>query len=139
MTFGGRAAERIVFDKISTGAQNDLDQVTQLAYGMVVVYGMNENVGNVSFYGMSKDAFNKPYSEQTSSMIDEEVRLLVDSQYKRAQELLKGKRKELDLVAKRLLENEVILKSDLENLIGKRPFADEKPLLDPEHHEEQAV
>lgn len=139
MTFGGRAAEKIVFDKISTGAQNDLDQVTQLAYGMIMVYGMNDTVGNVSFYGMSKESYTKPYSEQTSSIIDEEVRRLVESQYQRAQDLLKEKRAELDLVAKTLLEKEVILKSDLEKLIGKRPFAEEKPLLDPEHHEEQAV
>ena len=139
MTFGGRAAEKIVFDKISTGAQNDLDQATQLAYGMVVVYGMNENVGNVSFYGMSKDAFNKPYSEETSSMIDEEVRRLVEAEYLRAQELLKLRRKELDILAKRLLEKEVILKSDVEKLIGPRPFAEEGPILDTEHHEEEVV
>jgi len=137
MTFGGRAAERIIFDKISTGAQNDLDQATQLAYGMVVMYGMNENVGNVSFYGMSKDAFNKPYSEETSSMIDEEVRKLVEEQYQRAQDLLKVKRKELDILAKTLLDKEVILKSDLIKLIGERPFEEEGPLLDAEHHEEE--
>jgi ATP-dependent metalloprotease FtsH len=135
MTFGGRAAEKIVFDKISTGAQNDLDQVTQLAYGMVVTYGMNNNVGNVSFYGMSKDSFTKPYSEETSSMIDSEVRILVEEQYKRAQELLKDKRKELDILAKRLLEKEVILKKDIIDLIGDRPFEEERPLIDPEHHD----
>jgi len=88
---------------------------------------------------MSKESFNKPYSENTSSMIDAEVRKLVEEQYQRAQELLKDKRKELDIVAKTLLDKEVILKSDLEKLIGKRPFAEDKPLLDPEHHEEQAV
>ena len=136
MTFGGRAAEKIIFDKISTGAQNDLDQATQLAYGMVVTYGMNENVGNVSFYGMSRDSFSKPYSEETSSLIDEEVRKLVDSQYKRAQELLKDKRKELDIIAKTLLEKEVILKSDIIELIGERPFEEEGPILDAEHHED---
>jgi cell division protease FtsH len=139
MTFGGRAAEKTVFDKISTGAQNDLDQATQLAYGMVVMYGMNENVGNVSFYGMSKDAFNKPYSDETNSMIDEEVRKLVQSQYLRAQELLKTKRNELDILAKTLLEKEVILKSDIVKLIGERPFEEEGPILDAEHHEEETA
>jgi len=137
MTFGGRAAEKIIFNKISTGAQNDLDQATQLAYGMVVNYGMNKNVGNVSFYGMSKDAFNKPYSEATSSMIDEEVRKLVESQYERAQELLKEKKNELDILAKTLLKKEVILKKDIIELIGERPFVEEGPLLDAEHHEKE--
>jgi len=135
MTFGGRAAEKIIFNKISTGAQNDLDQATQLAYGMVVTYGMNKNVGNVSFYGMSKDAFNKPYSDETAAMIDDEVRKLVESQYKRAQQLLKEKSSELDILAKTLLKKEVILKSDIIELIGERPFKEEGPILDAEHHE----
>ena len=126
MTMGGRAAERIVFDKISTGAQSDLDQVTKMAYGMIAVYGMNEKVGNVSFYGMQQDQFQKPYSDETARLIDEEVRKMIDGQYERAQELLTTKRKELDLLAKALLEKEVLLKSDLERLIGKRPF-DQKP------------
>ena len=121
MTLGGRAAERIVFDKISTGAQNDLDQVTKMAYGMVTVYGMNNNVGNLSYYAMSQDQFNKPYSDETARVIDKEVRELVESQYKRAQDLLKEKRNELNLLAQTLLEKEVLLKSDVEKLIGKRP------------------
>ena len=126
MTMGGRAAERIVFDKISTGAQSDLDQVTKMAYGMIAVYGMNEKVGNVSFYGMQQDQFQKPYSDETARLIDDEVRKMIDGQYERAQELLTAKRKELDILAKALLEKEVLLKSDLERLIGKRPF-DQKP------------
>ncbi|MFZ1703945.1 MAG: ATP-dependent zinc metalloprotease FtsH [Saprospiraceae bacterium] len=121
MTLGGRAAERIIFDKISTGAQNDLDQVTKMAYGMVTVYGMNTNVGNVSYYAMSQDQFNKPYSNETAQMIDEEVRLLIESQYKRAQELLTEKKEELTLLAQTLLDKEVLLKSDVERLIGSRP------------------
>ena len=121
MTLGGRAAERIVFDKISTGAQNDLDQVTKMAYGMVTVYGMNNNVGNLSYYAMSQDQFNKPYSDETARVIDTEVRELVESQYKRAQELLTEKREELNLLAQTLLEKEVLLKSDVERLIGQRP------------------
>jgi AFG3 family protein len=122
MTFGGRAAEKIIFDKISTGAQNDLDQVTKIAYGMVSVYGMNSKVGNVSFYGMSQDQFSKPYSDDTATMIDEEVRSLLDQQYKRAQDLLKEKRQELHILAKALLEKEVLLKSDVINLLGERPW-----------------
>jgi AFG3 family protein len=121
MTLGGRAAEKIVFDKISTGAQNDLDQVTKMGYGMVTVYGMNKNVGNVSFYAMSQDQFNKPYSNETARMIDEEVRQLVEEQYVRAQQLLTEKREQLNLLATTLLEKEVLLKSDLEKLIGPRP------------------
>lgn len=125
MTFGGRAAEKITFDKISTGAQNDLDQVTKMAYGMIGIYGMNEKVGNVSFYGMSQDQWNKPYSDSTATMIDEEVRKLLEMQYERAQELLKSKKKELDILAKELLLKEVLHKSDLVDLIGPRPYPEE--------------
>jgi cell division protease FtsH len=121
MTLGGRAAEKIIFDKISTGAQNDLDQVTKMGYGMVTVYGMNKNVGNVSFYAMSQDQFNKPYSNETARLIDDEVRKLIEEQYLRAQDLLNEKRYELTLLATTLLEKEVLLKSDLEKLIGPRP------------------
>ena len=121
MTFGGRAAEKIVFDKISTGAQSDLDQVTKMAYSMISVFGMNEKVGQVSFYGMQNDSFQKPYSDETGSLIDEEVRKLVNSQYERAKELLTEKREELELLANELLEKEVLLKSDVERLIGARP------------------
>ena len=123
MTLGGRAAEKLVFNKISTGAQNDLDHVTKVAYAMVSVFGMNEKVGNVSFYDMqNQNTFNKPFSEATSRMIDEESRNIIEGQYKRAQELLKDKRKELDALAALLLEKEVLFKDDLERLIGKRPF-----------------
>ncbi len=122
MTLGGRAAEKIVFDKISTGAQNDLDQVTKMAYGMISVYGMNDKVGNVSFHGMSQDNFNKPYSDETAKLIDDEVRKMIDTQYLRAQELLSTYRNELNILARTLLDREVILKSDVEQLIGKRPI-----------------
>ena len=123
MTFGGRAAEAIVFGKISTGAQNDLDQVTKMAYSMVAVFGMNEKVGQVSFYGMQNDSFTKPYSEETSSMIDAEVRGMVNAQFERAKQLLTEKREELEILARQLLEKEVLIKSDLEKLIGPWPFA----------------
>ncbi len=130
MTFGGRAAENIVFGRISTGAQNDLDQVTKMAYSMTSVFGMNDKVGQVSFYGMSQDQFNKPYSDETARLIDDEVRKLLQEQYERAQRMLQEKRNELELLAQELLENEVLLKSDVERLIGKRPFSEEKEKLE---------
>ena len=129
MTLGGRAAEKNVFNKISTGAQNDLDQVTKMAYSMVSVFGMNDKVGNVSFYGMSQDNFNKPYSDETAKLIDDEVRKIIDKQYIAAQDLLKERRKELDILAQQLLEKEVLLKSDVERLIGERPFKEDKPFI----------
>lgn len=122
MTFGGRAAEEVIFGKISTGAQNDLDQATKMAYSMVAVFGMNNKVGQVSFYGMQNDSFTKPYSEETAGMIDDEVRHLVNTQFERAKDLLRKRRKELALLAERLLEKEVLLRSDVERLIGVRPF-----------------
>ena len=121
MTFGGRAAEKIVFNKISTGAQSDLDQATKMAYSMISVFGMNEKVGNVSFHGMQQNQFSKPYSDATATLIDDEVRKMVEAQYLRAQELLKDKRNELEILANELLEKEVLHKSDLEKLIGPRP------------------
>ena len=129
MTLGGRSAEQIVFGKISTGAQNDLDQITKMAYGMVAIYGMNEKVGNVSFYGMQQDQFTKPYSDETAELIDNEVRKMIDFQYERAQKLLTERRDELEKLAKRLLEKELLLKSDVEELIGVRPFAEEPRMI----------
>jgi cell division protease FtsH len=122
MTFGGRAAEEIIFNKISTGAQNDLDQVTKMAYGMVSIYGMSDKVGQVSFHGIGQNQFQKPYSETTASMIDEEVRRLVSEQYQRAKELLEQKKPQLELLAKELLDKEVLTKTDVERLIGSRPI-----------------
>ncbi len=121
MTFGGRAAEEVVFDKISTGAQNDLDKVTKMAYDMITVYGMNRKVGQVSFYGMSRDAYQRPYSDSTSTLIDDQVRELLEGQYQRAKQLLEVKRKEVNLLAEALLEKEVLSRKDLETLIGPRP------------------
>jgi cell division protease FtsH len=123
MTFGGRAAEKIIFDKISTGAQSDLDQVTKMAYSMVSVFGMSDEVGQVSFYGMQDQSFTKPYSDDTATRIDDEVRKLVQGQYERAQNLLRKHRNELEIIARELLDKEVIVKSDVERLIGKRPFS----------------
>ncbi len=126
MTMGGRAAERISFDKISTGAQSDLDQVTKMAYSMISVFGMNEKVGNVSFHGMSQEGFQRPYSEETAKLMDEEVRKLIDEQYERAKKLLSEKRTELEVLATELLKKEVLLKSDVERLIGPSPFHKDK-------------
>jgi AFG3 family protein len=126
MTMGGRAAEKIVFDKISTGAQSDLDQVTKMGYSMVSIFGLNKKVGNVSYYGMSNESYHKPYSDDTARVMDEEVRNLIDGQYERAQALLIDRRAELDLLAKTLLEKEVLHKADLERLIGKRPYQEEE-------------
>ena len=122
MTFGGRAAEKIVFGKISTGAQSDLDQVTKMAYSMTTVFGMDDEVGQVSFYGMQNDQWQRPYSDETARLIDDRVRAILEKQYERAQELLRNRRSELEALANQLLEHEVLLKSDVERLIGKRPF-----------------
>lgn len=122
MTFGGRAAEEVVFGKISTGAQNDLDRVTKMAYDMITIYGMNNKVGQVSFHGMSQESYQRPYSDDTATLIDDEVRKLLESEYQRAQGLLRENRDHLELLANQLLEREVLLKSDLEKLIGPRPF-----------------
>lgn len=130
MTLGGRAAENVIFGKISTGAQSDLDQVTKMAYGMVSVYGMNDKVGNVSFYGMQQDQFNKPYSDETAKLIDDEVRKMIEEQYDRAQALLTDKKEELHKLAKQLLEKEVLLKSDVEKLIGPGVHSDDKTVVE---------
>jgi cell division protease FtsH len=123
MTLGGRAAEEIFFGKISTGASNDLQQITRTAYGMVTVYGMNEKIGNVSYYDPNSDqTFTKPYSEETGKIIDEEVRGIIDKAYKRTLKLLTDKREDVKKLAKALLEKEVLFQSDVEELIGKRPF-----------------
>ena len=124
MTLGGRAAEEIIFDKVSTGALSDLERVTKLAYSIVTVYGMNDKIGNVSFFDskQSEYSFTKPYSEETARTIDQEVRKLIESAFKRTKDLLLKKQDSLEVVAKELLEKEIIFQSDLERLIGKRPF-----------------
>ena len=130
MTLGGRASEEIFFKKISTGASNDLQQITKMAYAMVTVYGMNEKVGNISFYDpQQENMFTKPYSEETGKMIDEEVRKLVDEAYERTKALLIEHKVQVEILAKELLKTEVLFKSDVEALIGKRPY-EEKKVLD---------
>lgn len=128
MTLGGRAAEEIIFGKISTGASNDLQQVTKIAYSMITVYGMNEKIGNISYYDPNQDSyFTKPYSEETGKLIDEEVRKLIESAYVRTKQLLTEKKAQVEVLAKELLTKEVLFQSDLEQLIGKRPFEEKKP------------
>ena len=124
MALGGRVAEEITFGKISTGALNDLERVTKMAYSMVTVYGMNEKIGPISFHdpGEPEYSFTKPYSEHTARTIDEEVRNIVDKAHKRTQELLLAKKEELEAVAKALLQREIIFQQDLEQLIGLRPY-----------------
>lgn len=129
MTLGGRAAEQIFFGKISTGAANDLQQITRIAYSMVTAYGMNNKVGNVSFYDpASENTFTKPYSEETGKLIDEEVRSIIDEAYQRTIKLLTERKEEVEKLAKELLSKEVLHKSDVEELIGKRPFEEKKIL-----------
>ena len=124
MALGGRAAEEIKFAKISTGALSDLERITKMAYSIVSVYGMNSKLGNVSFYDskQSEYNFNKPYSDATAELIDEEVKKLISDAYKRTLNLLKKHKAELEIVAKELLDKEIIFQADLERLIGKRPF-----------------
>ncbi|OEK05366.1 ATP-dependent zinc metalloprotease FtsH [Roseivirga misakiensis] len=125
MTLGGRAAEEIIFGKISTGALSDLERVTKVAYSIVTVYGMNKKIGHISFYDSKQSdygGFSKPYSEDTAKTIDEEVKKIVDEAYKRTINLLTEKKEQLEILAQELLEKEILFQSDLEGLIGKRPF-----------------
>ena len=125
VTLGGRVAEDIIFGKISTGAQNDLERITKLAYSMVTVYGMNDKLGNVSFFdskGGNEYSFNKPYSEQTAREIDEEARKIIATAYERTRALLSDKQDKLEIIAQELLVKEVLFQNDLERLIGPRPF-----------------
>ena len=123
MTLGGRIAEAIFFDKISTGAQNDLERITKLAYSMVTIYGMNDKVGHVSFHDPQGEyGYQRPYSEKTAELIDQEVRALIQKAYDITKDLLTDKRAEVEKVAKALLEKEILFKADLEVLIGPRPY-----------------
>lgn len=125
MAFGGRAAEEIVFGKISTGALSDLERITKMAYGMVTIYGMTKAIGNMSYYDSKQAdtyAFQKPYSDATAEKIDKEVRSIIEEAYQRTVKLLTEHRQYLDIIAKELLEKEILFQADLERLIGKRPF-----------------
>jgi cell division protease FtsH len=120
---GGRAAEELIFGKISTGALSDLEKVTKQAYAMVSIYGLNKRVGNISFYdSQGRDMFTKPYSDETARVIDEEVSILIESQYQRAIQILTEHQDKLTALAEKLLTNEVIFKEDLELIFGKREW-----------------
>ena len=128
-TLGGRAAEKIIFNKISTGALSDLEKVTKQARAMVTVYGLNEEVGNITYYDSSgNDAFVKPYSEETAKKIDKEISKMIEAQYVRAIELLENNKEKLTILAELLLEKEVIFKDDLQKIFGKRPFEKEETI-----------
>jgi cell division protease FtsH len=132
---GGRAAEEIVFGRISTGALSDLEKVTKQAYACIVYYGLNDKVGHISYYdssGQSEYAFSKPYSEATAKTIDEEVKKMVDIAYAKTKQILTTNKDKLTMLAEKLLEKEVIFKEDLEEIFGKRPFdkGDDTPLIE---------
>ncbi|MDX1462083.1 MAG: ATP-dependent zinc metalloprotease FtsH [Marinirhabdus sp.] len=124
-TMGGRAAEKVIFNKISTGALSDLEKVTKQARAMVTIYGLNESIGNLTYYdssGQSDYNFSKPYSEKTAERIDKEISSIIEAQYQRAIKLLEDNKDKLTLLAEELLEKEVIFKESLERIFGERPF-----------------
>ena len=126
-TLGGRAAEKVVFDKISTGALSDLEKVTRQAKAMVTVYGLNDEIGNITYYdstGQTDYNFSKPYSEETAQVIDKEISKIIEEQYDRACDLVTKNQDKLTTLAERLLEKEVIFKDDLVEILGERPFPD---------------
>jgi cell division protease FtsH len=127
MTLGGRAAEQIFFEKVSTGAQNDLERITKLAYGMVTNYGMSKKVGQISFNDPTGEyGYQRPYSEKTAELIDQEVRKMIDDAYVRTIELLTEKKSEVEAIAKELLTKEIIFKGDIERIIGARPYEEDE-------------
>lgn len=131
-TLGGRAAEQVIFGKISTGALNDLEKITKQARAMVTIYGLNSKIGNITYYdssGQSDYNFSKPYSEETARTIDKEISAIIEKQYARAIDILSKNKDKLTELAERLLEKEVIFKDDLERIFGKRPY--EKDTLQP--------
>ena len=129
---GGRAAEEVIFNKISTGALSDLEKVTKQAKAMVTIYGLNDKIGNITYYdssGQQEYTFDKPYSEHTAQTIDEEISKLIEAQYERAKRVLSNNKDKLTALAEVLLEKEVIFKEDLESIFGKRKWEKEEPLL----------
>lgn len=126
-TLGGRAAEEVIFNNISTGALSDLERVTKQANAMVTIYGLSDQIGNISYYDSSGNeyGFTKPYSEVTAETIDKEISKIIESQYKRAVQILSDNKDKLTRLANKLLEKEVIFKEDLEEIFGKRKFDEE--------------
>lgn len=134
-TMGGRAAEKVVFDKISTGALSDLEKVTRQARAMVTIYGLNDKLGNITYYdstGQSEYNFSKPYSEETAVTIDKEISNLIEEQYQRAIKILQENKDKLIQLADILIEKEVIFKDDLEAIFGKRPFDEDLVITESE-------
>lgn len=144
-TLGGRAAEQVIFNNISTGALSDLETVTKRAQAMVTIYGLSPNIGNISYYdssGQSEYNFGKPYSEETATKIDAEIKLIIENQYERAVRILEENKDKLDALANKLLEKEVIFREDLEEIFGKRawdPELTEKPVTNTIPEKDQPV
>jgi ATP-dependent Zn protease len=128
---GGRAAEKVMFNKVSTGALSDLERVTKQAQAMVTIFGLNDRLGNISYYdsGSGEYAFQKPYSEHTAQIIDEEISKMIEGQFERAVDILKKNQDKLERLAAQLLEKEVIFKEDLETIFGKRQWEKEEPVV----------
>ena len=136
---GGRASEQVNFGKISTGALNDLEKVTRQAYNMVAFFGLNDKIGNISYYdstGQQEYSFQKPYSEKTAQLIDQELSLLVEKAYQRALEIIKENKSKVEKLASLLLEKEVIFREDLVSIFGERPFDEQKLLIEKAAEEE---
>ncbi|MDK7675898.1 ATP-dependent zinc metalloprotease FtsH [Weeksella virosa] len=133
MTMGGRAAEEVIFGNISTGALSDLEKVTKQASAMVSIYGLNEKIGNISYYdssGQNEYGFSKPYSEETAKLIDKEVSNIIETQYERAKQILRVNKEKLDELAEKLIEKEVIFREDLEAIFGERPFGETDTIIE---------
>ena len=122
-TLGGRAAEDLFLGKISTGAMNDLERVTKQAYGMIAYLGMSEALPNLCYYNNEEYSFNRPYSEKTAELIDEEVKRMINEQYERAKQILSDNKDGHNRLAQQLIEKEVIFAEDVENIFGPRPWA----------------
>ena len=131
---GGRAAEKVIFDKISTGALSDLEKVTKQARAMVTIYGLNDKIGNLTYYDSAQSdyGFTKPYSERTAHLIDEEISKIIEEQYQRAINILSENKEKLTILANLLLEREVIFRDDLENIFGKRKYKDAEEAIEAE-------
>ena len=138
-TLAGRAAEKIMFNKISTGALSDLEKVTKQARAMVSIYGLSEKIGNLTYYDSSGQeyGFTKPYSETTAKLIDEEISALIEQQYQRAIQILTDNKDKLTELAERLLEKEVIFKDDLIKIFGERAFLSESEILEKKLKEQE--
>jgi cell division protease FtsH len=136
---GGRASEEVNFGRVSTGALNDLERVTKQAYNMIVFFGLNDKIGNISYYdstGQQEYTFHKPYSEKTAQLIDQEVSALVEKAYVRSVNIVKKNKKNIEILANKLLEKEVLFREDLEDIFGTRPYEEQRKKFEKEAEEE---